>query len=183
MTVTTEKLTADEFLALPEVSGERRELIAGEIVVSPRPTRSHAYTAGKLFRVLDDHVQAHGLGIVYLAVDTKFNHLEVRAPDIQFFGNSHSADEIRTRPDLIPDLCVEILSPSNPRTDRVDKFNLFQQRGVAHYWIVDPESHALEAYALEKGRYTSSGRGADAQTLHLPPFPDLPIPLAKLWHP
>jgi Uma2 family endonuclease len=176
-------MTADEFLALPDVQGERWELVAGEIVVSPRPTRSHAYTAGELYALLREHVKQNNLGIVYIEVDTKFETYEVRAPDIQYFSNAHSPEEIRTRADLIPDLCIEILSPSNPRTDRVNKFQLYQAQGVANYWIVDPENRTIEGYTLHNGRYLDSGRAADEGVIKLPPFLAIEIPLAKIWHP
>ncbi len=180
----TGKFTAQEYLALPESSGVHMELVAGEIVVSPRPNFLHAYTLGTLFSILNDHLLANALGALYLEVDSIFDDDEVRSPDILYFPKNKSPTRESGR-DMrdVPALCVEVLSPSNARTDRVDKFNLYQKHGVQDYWIVDPVEKTFEAYTLAAARYVPSARGAADQTLKAPPFPDLEIPLARLWHP
>jgi len=80
-----------------------------------------------------------------------------------------------------PDLCVEVISPSSSKIDREDKLEQYQLGGVAHYWIVDPAPRTLEAYQLKKKAYTLIGKGQGSAKLKLPPFPDLEIPLQKLW--
>jgi Uma2 family endonuclease len=82
-----------------------------------------------------------------------------------------------------PDLCVEILSPSSETIDKVDKFEQYQAAGVAHYWIVDPAHRTAAAYRLDNAAYSPAGVGREDDTVHFPPFPDLPLPLGKLWHP
>src|SRR5262245_47616868 len=114
MSVTTQKMTAAEFMELPEVqNGAQWELVDGRIVVSPRPSRIHGYTSIALGQLLFNHVQAHNLGIVYLEVDTIFAIDEVRAPDILYYSNSRLPPREVKVPNTSPDLCVEILSPSN----------------------------------------------------------------------
>jgi Uma2 family endonuclease len=54
-----------------------------------------------------------------------------------------------------PDLVIEILSDSSLRTDRIIKFNLYQQAGVKEYWIVDPFSRTVSVHILEDGKYPS----------------------------
>ncbi len=184
MTIAVLKLSAKEFLHRPlSREGERLELVSGEVVVSPRPARAHAYTLLELYGILSEHGKQNQLGILYAEVDTIFDADEVRSPDIQFFGTAHSMANIKDHADILPDLCIEILSPSNARTDRIDKFDLYQSKSIAHYWIVDPEERTIEAYALQNGQYVSSGRGGDNDTVRLPPFPELAIALGQLWHP
>jgi Uma2 family endonuclease len=53
-----------------------------------------------------------------------------------------------------PDLIVEILSPSSLKRDMHEKFALYEEHGVREYWIVQPESQALNVYLLqENGKY------------------------------
>jgi Uma2 family endonuclease len=52
---------------------------------------------------------------------------------------------------------------------------------VAHYWIIDPALRTIETWKLEGGQYVAVGRGQGAATVKLAPFPDLKIPLARLW--
>jgi Uma2 family endonuclease len=184
MTVAAQKLTAAEFLELPEVkAGTWLELVDGEVVVSPRPNRYHSHAGIKLIRILDTYIEDRNLGLLYSELDTVFDEDMVRIPDLLYYGPDRVIPADNSPNDLIPDLCIEILSPSNARTDRVEKFELYKSKGVKFYWIVDPEERTIEAYALTGGEYVSAGRGADDQVVKLPPFLELDIPLARLWHP
>jgi Uma2 family endonuclease len=184
MIMAAEKLTGAQFLDLPEVKdGAWLELVKGAVIVSPRPNSFHSYTGVKLTSLLDAHIEANHLGILYSELDTVFDDDEVRVPDLLYYGPERVPDAGDRPNDAVPDLCIEILSPSNARADRVEKFQLYQAKGVKYYWIVDPEERTIEAYALEGGRYVTAGRGAVDQVVKLPPFPALEIALAKLWHP
>lgn len=44
----------------------------------------------------------------------------------------------------LPDLLVEILSPSTSQRDRTLKLSLYELRGVPEYWVVDTEDRAVE---------------------------------------
>ncbi len=43
-------------------------------------------------------------------------------------------------------LAVEILSPSSARSDRIVKRKLYQERGVATYWVVDIDATMVEVW-------------------------------------
>ena len=47
-----------------------------------------------------------------------------------------------------PEIVIEILSPGRTNTwrDRHIKRNLYAARGVAEYWIVDPETRSIELH-------------------------------------
>jgi Uma2 family endonuclease len=131
---------------------------------------------------LDTYIEQNDLGILYFELDTVLDDDEVRVPDLLHYSKDR-VPEADGYNDSIPDLCIEILSPSNARVDRVEKFELYQSKGVKHYWIIDPEEQTVEAYSLKGRRLVSTGRGAGDQVVKLPPFPQLKIPLKKLWHP
>jgi hypothetical protein len=57
-------------------------------------------------------------------------------------------------------LIVEILSPANANYDREDKLRLYQQAGVAEYWLVDYQAKTIQVYALVKGVYQLIGEYA-----------------------
>jgi Uma2 family endonuclease len=80
-----------------------------------------------------------------------------------------------------PDLAVEVISPSSVEVDRQDKFAQYREAGVAHYWVIDPALKTIETWKLEGGQYVAVGRGQGAVTVSVAPFPDLQIPLGKLW--
>jgi Uma2 family endonuclease len=181
MTIGTQRMTASEFLALPP-DGVRNELVHGEVVLSASPNPDHAYVVTKLIQLLSNHLDATNAGEVYADLDSYFGPDDVRRPDLLFFVSSRlhvlSATQ---KPQAPPDLCVEVLSPSNAGYDRTDKFDLYQMAGVPFYWIVDPMERTLEAYKLVNHAYVRAGHGTGAESIALPPFEGLTIPLAKLW--
>jgi Uma2 family endonuclease len=183
-TTITGRMTAAEFMALPEDPNKTRyELVHGEVVVSPSPNFSHGYVVMHLGNLLFTHVKAHKLGVVVSDIDTPFGPDDVRRPDLLYFSTArlHLIDE-----DAIhgpPDLCVEVLSPSNRHVDRGDKFELYRDAGVPFYWIVDPMLKSVEAYRLEGTDYVPTISAKDDAVVRLQPFEDLEIRLAEIWMP
>ncbi|MCU0713354.1 MAG: Uma2 family endonuclease [Pirellula sp.] len=53
----------------------------------------------------------------------------------------------------MPDLVVEILSPSNTKHDTIVKRRLYERVGISEYWIVDPEEHSLLQLVYTNGAY------------------------------
>lgn len=82
-----------------------------------------------------------------------------------------------------PDLCIEVLSPCSGTIDRRDKFAQYEAAGVAYYWMLDPKTKSIEGFRLINGKYECTGRARGTETIHLPPFEDLAIPLGDLWQP
>lgn len=184
MTISTRRMTAAEFLELPP-DGIRNELVHGEIVLmSQGRTFDHGYAVTKLIALLARHAETAQLGDIYSNLDCYFGPEDVRRPDLLYFAEHRvhliSADK---KPDIPPDLCVEVLSPSSAGYDRTEKFDTYQAAAVPFYWIVDPMERTLEAYKLVNGVYLRSGHGTGGDFLKLPPFETLSIPLATLWRP
>ncbi|HEX3357612.1 MAG TPA: Uma2 family endonuclease [Tepidisphaeraceae bacterium] len=184
MSVSTIKMTARQFLELGEdPPGVRLELVNGEIAVSPSPIPDHAFAVTALARILGNHIEEHDLGQLFTDVDTIFGEYDVRRPDLLFFRKNRLHLIGHKAMEGPPDLAVEIVSPSSIRTDRKEKFKLYEAGKVRHYWIVDPKMRTIEAYRLASGKYTGRVRGSASDIVQLPPFRDLKIPLAKLWRP
>src|SRR4051794_28907503 len=115
---TATKMTAKQFLMLGEdPPGLRLELVHGEIVVSPSPAFDHSYTDTQLRSILVGHINDNDLGAIVGDVDTIFDELNVRRPDILFIAKSRLHLIKGHGIPIIPDLCFEILSPSSPTTD------------------------------------------------------------------
>src|SRR4051794_3128856 len=138
MTTSTQRMTAMEFLALP-TDDVRSELVHGEVIMMASPNMDHGYAVGQLMILLGGHVQVSALGELYADIDTYFGPNDARRPDVLFFAaNRVHLISSSNKPEVPPDLCVEVLSPSNAGYDRTDKFDLYQSSGVPFYWIVDP---------------------------------------------
>ncbi len=57
----------------------------------------------------------------------------------------------------IPDMLIEILSPSNEDHDLVRKKDLYEKFGVPEYWIINPETKETVGFFLKDGKYRESG--------------------------
>jgi Uma2 family endonuclease len=182
--VGTIKMTARQFLELGEdPPGVRLELVDGEVAVSPSLIPAHGYTVVQILALLNSHVRSHDLGRVYPDTDTIFGEHDVRRPDVLYFSKDRLHLIGKKAMEGPPDLCVEVLSPSSGTIDRKDKFAQYEAAGVAYYWIVDPKNKSLDGFELVDGAYRSSGAARGDETICLPPFEDLTIPLGELWQP
>ena len=71
-------------------------------------------------------------------------------PDLVFISSA-SRGIIQQRSVFgIPDLLVELVSPSSVRRDRYDKEELYAPFGVKEYWIGDPANKILESPHAQK---------------------------------
>ncbi|MFW6080236.1 MAG: Uma2 family endonuclease, partial [Gemmatimonadota bacterium] len=81
-----ETYTLDEFLRLPEEDAYRIELVRGRLVREPRPAPRHARVLMRISRLLDEHAEATGRGVVL--PDAGFvledRPPTVRGPDVAF---------------------------------------------------------------------------------------------------
>jgi Uma2 family endonuclease len=155
--------TYEEMLAeLPE-SNLPIELWDGELVMSPTPTPSHQTIVMRLTFFLDEFVRTTKAGTVFVSpLDVVLSEHRVIQPDLFFISNANRGI-IQTHIRGVPDLAVEVISRGSWKRDRVEKKALYEQVGIAEYWIVDPESRSIEVFALTKGVYQLHSRAVDAE--------------------
>ena len=74
-------------------------------------------------------------------------------------------------------LAVEVLSPSTRSTDLLLKRGLYEQAGVASYWIFEPEAAVLTVLELVSGRYIERAVVKDDEVFEAElPFPVRVVP-------
>ena len=147
--------TYDDYARLPN-DGWKYEVIRGELRMSPTPSPRHQMTLGNLAFASHLFVREGKLGEIFLGpIDLILPHdlgTPVQ-PDILFIRKSNLDIVKETHIDGVPDLVVEVLSPSNWVDDRRAKFTIYAEAGVAEYWIVDPKATTVEVYRLVDERY------------------------------
>ncbi len=168
---------------------QRWELIDGVAYdMSPAPSRRHQGISMEL------SAQFHG----YLRdKPCKAYHapFDVRLPE----GNESDEETFTVvQPDLVivcdpdklddkgcrgaPDLVVEILSPTTSGKDMKQKLNLYEQRGVREYWIVDPSGETVMIFRLAgDGRYHRPEVYTREDTAPVGIFHDLSIDLRTVF--
>ena len=133
----------------------RWELINGELVeLSPGSEDHGAYGVAVIVH-LGSHVYSRRLGRVFGA-DTGFvisdDPPTVRVPDAAFvLAERLPRDRDRRRfLRVLPDIAVEVISPSDRPGDVIAKVALWLNAGVPLVWLVDPEMETVTVF--ERGK-------------------------------
>ena len=159
MTAEKTLLTADDLEALSAATldGTRYELIKGELRTMPPVNFEHAMITAQIALVLGNHVNPHRLGVV-LAGDPGFT-LErspdtVRAPDVAFFAAARVPQPRPTRgfPELVPDLVVEVVSPSQTAAEIEEKVQMWLAIGVKLVLTVYPKTRSVTVRSPNSAR-------------------------------
>ena len=147
---------------------------------SPRrqpPSTKHQSASANLFKLLSRHIDDRNLGkLFYAPIDLILDPTTILQPDLLFVFSSHQQIITERAVEGVPDLVVEILSPTTSRTDRVTKAQIYARYGVPVYWIVDPDEESIEIYLLDGDlfRLAATLQGG-ANPIMAPPFKELEI--------
>ncbi len=175
--------TYQDYLKLPEEPGYHYEILEGFLVKEPSPNVMHQRVSRRLQRILEDYFQkVDPEGEVFDApLDITLSDMTVVQPDLFYIASKDNEIIKENRIDGPPLLVVEILSPHNPRKDRLQKMQIYQKAKIKHYWLVNPADKTLECFALRDGVYALLAAGMDKDIVEHPDFVDLSISLEKLW--
>lgn len=144
----TTKLSFEEFLQLPNEPGKRYELDRGELIVEPSPALRHNMIRDRIGRRLQDFVLAHRLGNITVENDFRLDTDVVRNPDIAFIAAAKldSLDIDRSPIDGVPDLAIEVVSPSNSAQDMATKVHQYLAAGAHAVWVFYPNLKLAEIH-------------------------------------
>lgn len=182
------RATYADVAALPE--GVYGEILAGELVATPRPAGGHARASSVLGAVLG---HAFDLGTsgpggwwitdepeLSLAADPSFDPVVADIAGWRITTMPEHPDTAQFH--VVPDWVCEVVSPSTARRDRVLKLPYYARAGVQHAWLVDPLARSLEVYRLdEDSHYVLAQTAADKDVVRAEPFEAIEIDLALLW--
>jgi Uma2 family endonuclease len=174
-------LTYEDYLRMPD-DGLRREILGGDLYVTPAPTPKHQRAVGNLFRLLAQFVEAQHLGKVFVSpIDVVLSDLDVVQPDIVFVAKDRMNIITEKAIQGFPDLLVEVSSPSTADVDTGRKMETYARFGVPEYWVADPKSQAVYIYALQEGAYKLHDRSDRVGTVRSRRLPGLEVRIDDLW--
>ena len=155
--VAIQRLTYREFREMEFGDNDtfQYELLDGEIVKKNAPTPWHQRLSRMLLLQLDNHVTEKKLGEVFYApIDVFLNDYNAPQPDLVFVSEAKKGLITNDGIMGVPDLVIEIISPSSVKRDRFQKRTVYERFAVAEYWIADPQNQEIEVYTLSvEGRY------------------------------
>jgi Uma2 family endonuclease len=134
--------------------GKRREIISGELLVSPAQVPTHQLVSMRLGLLIGGFVLTNELGFAFTApIDVRLTPNDIVEPDLVYVSTERSSTIVGRFVDGAPELVVEILSPSTRQTDLVRKRALYADSGILEYWIVDPVHKSVNILQLSGTLY------------------------------
>lgn len=145
--------------------GHRRELVDGQLLVSPLARRRHQAAVMRIAAALHSWSSDHG-GAVYPGVNVDLSRATHLEPDVVW---SSDTDESGSGFDVTPEIVVEVGSPSTHRYDRGVKLDRYLASGAHEVWLVDLADDTITGHRLD-GTVTVHDRSAMLTTVVLPGF-------------
>jgi Uma2 family endonuclease len=139
-----QRMTAGEFLDLPDTDDLRwAQLIEGELIVdAPRPL--HQKVAGELIYLLMSWARSgEGRGTVWHQLGIKLDERNVFQPDVLWYCEDAGPDLHSRPPSPVPQLAIEVRSPSTWRYDIGAKKAAYEREALQELWLVDTDARVV----------------------------------------
>ena len=131
------------------------EIIGGEKFMAPMAALNHSGIIINLLNKIYEYVVPNKLGYVFSDnVDVHFPDGNLFRPDLTVI-TAENSNILNWRGAIygVPDMVVEVLSPSTRQKDLTIKKDIYEKNGVREYWIIDPYIKAVDVYLLQDGKY------------------------------
>lgn len=118
----------------------KAELIDGVMIVHSPASMEHDHIGGFLRGLMGFYADAKGLGVI-LGPDALIHLAPSRkcAPDVFFIRRERVPAPLPKEFAGVPDLVIEVLSPSNRRYDLHEKRLIYREAGMPEMWFIDAE--------------------------------------------
>jgi Uma2 family endonuclease len=149
-------VTAEMFDELVD-EDTKAEWIDGVMIVHSPASIEHDDSSGFVRGLMSFYAEAKGLGKV-LGPDSLI-HLAPRrkcAPDVFFIRQAHVPMPLPKEFEGVPDLVLEVLSPSNRPYDLRDKRLIYREAGVPEVWFIDGAFRQIIVDRRQADSYTEA---------------------------
>jgi len=149
MSLQTQIYTVDDLWILShqdKFQGNKLELIDGELKVHP-VGREHGRVTLRLGSRMNVYVETHNLGEVTVEVGHYTSPKTALSPDVAFTSKARLPDDSVTGfVNQMPDLAVEVKSPSNTYEELHEKVVIYLKNGSHMVWVVYPKTQTIGVY-------------------------------------
>lgn len=175
------KLNYADYVALPD-DGLRHEIIGGAHYVTPSPVVRHQRIALRLTLRIGAYLETHPVGELLPApFDVVLSDSDIVVPDLLYVSKERAGVVTEKNLQGAPDLVIEILSPGTQSRDRRLKRDLYERAGVQDYWLVDPETDAVEVCRQRGRSFAAPEQYRGDAVVTTPLLPGLDVPLTTIF--
>ena len=180
MSVSVEHISSAEYRAREDP--RRTDLIDGMVVVNA-PSAEHQFVCAELHAALRGWTRASGFGYASWPLDLELEEGQTYAPDVLWFAQPIPMDAVRAP--RVPELVIEVRSPSTWAHDIGRKREVYERHGVQELWLADTASHSVLVYARPApGVAFDAGRELTADDrLTSPLLPGFALAVAEVFPP
>ena len=173
--------TVEDYRSIPE-GGPRYELIEGQMIMAPAPSRQHQKISRNLQFLIMRYLEEHPIGAIYNApFDVELNQFNVFQPDLVYVRAERASVFTDQGVTGAPDLVVEVLSPKTSKYDLGPKREVYARSGVSELWVIDPESRKLSSYYLQQDNQNPAYAISEDAFWESPLFPGLRLSLRQVF--
>lgn len=131
----------------------RKELIAGKVVaISSSPGWNHMAVSGNIYIIFANYLSGKRCIPILGGFDLYLDDKNRFVPDFTVVCDTDKVKQDGVHG--VPDLVVEVLSPSTMRNDKIYKKEVYACCGVREYWLVSPGDKFVEVYCSDGGKFT-----------------------------
>jgi Uma2 family endonuclease len=142
-------ITLEQYERMPEENEYRVELSRGWLVREPLPGARHGLLCASVFNLINQYVMENSLGQVLIETGFRLSldPPTVRGPDVAFISAARLPSQIPVGFwEQAPDLAIEVLSPSNRRSEVQAKVADYLDAGTLAVWVIDPARRRVTVY-------------------------------------
>ncbi len=183
----TQVLTFEDYLRHDDGTDTRYELMNGVLVEMPPESEENNDIARKLLFELAKHLPISLLAYKDTEIEVTGRRATCRIPDLLVHTEASKAAIAGTTRATItrdmppPSLVVEVVSPGQTNRERGYRYKHteYAGRGIAEYWIVDPETRQVTLCLWVNGQYEDRVYSG-AETLQSNVVPGFELTVAQI---
>jgi Uma2 family endonuclease len=179
MSATTERMTVEQYYEIT-VEGDRKHLVDGAIVVNDEPTFAHGQLQFRILLALG----TWGQGVTVPPINVRLSDHDLYGPDVSWVRDP--SPPLNERGDIagVPDLCVEVRSPTTWRYNLGPKRRGYERGGVPELWLVDDKEQRVLVFRRSWPDMPTFDVELELHVgdeLTSPQLPGFALPLAELF--
>lgn len=164
---------------------ERVELLKGRLFKMSAPSINHQRVSGRIFAKMFPYFEGKQCELFSAPFDVVLKNPDgedntVLQPDLCIVCDPEKlADGKRCYG--APDWVAEIVSPSNVEKELRKKMRIYEEAGVAEYWVLRPEEKELDIFVLQEDGYIGLKPRFAGEIVSPQKFPELQINLSDIF--